>query len=72
MLKTTSFTILLFYLAERDNALADLELKEIEVSRVISQIEELKSVFEKEETLRYEYEILFITSFFFLSLSRFR
>jgi hypothetical protein len=41
-------------LAERDNALADLELKEIEVARVISQIEELKSVFEKEETLRYE------------------
>ncbi|EFX71129.1 hypothetical protein DAPPUDRAFT_309226 [Daphnia pulex] len=41
---------------ERDNALADLELKEIEVARVISQIEELKSVFEKEETLRYELE----------------
>lgn len=46
--------LLFYYLAERDNALADLELKEIEVARVISQIEELKSVFEKEETLRYE------------------
>lgn len=40
---------------ERDNALADLELKEIEVLRVTTEIEDLKRVFEKEETLRYEY-----------------
>ncbi|KAK4026795.1 hypothetical protein OUZ56_015821 [Daphnia magna] len=41
---------------ERDNALADLELKEIEVLRVTTEIEDLKRVFEKEETLRYELE----------------
>ncbi|KAI9563651.1 hypothetical protein GHT06_011115 [Daphnia sinensis] len=41
---------------ERDNALADLELKEIEVLRVTTEIENLKRVFEKEETLRYELE----------------
>jgi len=56
---------------ERDNALADLELKEIEVSRVISQIEEMKSAFEKEETLRYEYEILlFIPNFYSIPLKQ--
>ena len=49
----------LYYFAERDNALADLELKEIEISRVTSQIVELKTTFEKEETLRYEYAIMF-------------
>jgi hypothetical protein len=36
-----------------------LELKEIEISRVTSQIVELKTTFEKEETLRYEYAIMF-------------
>lgn len=41
-------------ISERDNTLADLELKEIEVSRITSQIEELKIAFDKEETLRYE------------------
>ena len=44
----------MFNLTERDNALADLELKEIEVFRVTSEIDELKTNFEKEETLRYE------------------
>lgn len=46
-------TMLLFL--ERDSTMAELRLKDVEVSQVMTQIEDLKTALKEEETLRNEY-----------------
>lgn len=45
----------LLKISERDSTVAELKSKDIEMSNVLCQIEELKTVLKEEETRRNEY-----------------